>query len=261
MKTCIAINKLEELDISVDKYIIGIKEYNYLPVLEIDEKEIDKYLNKNIIISLNKLYENDELKDLLELLRKLENKVYGIIFDDVCVYNLVKNNDLNINLLWGNIHATCNYNSINEWYKLGVKECIISPDITIEDILEIRKYTKSNLYVNIYGRVNISTSKRKFLSNYFEYINEAKKDNLYYIKNDKTKLPIYERNNNSFILSEVINGLKFYKLLEENEINNVIFNSFGIDNIEKIINTKEDKNNNYLGFFETDSIYKVGDVK
>ncbi len=240
-KICLLPKNEEELNLNVDAFIIGIKDYNVLNTLEIEIEKLDNYLNnRNIYISLNKLFHNNELEKLNNLLKILENKkIKGVIFDDVSIYQLVKENNYNINLIWGNIHQVTSYKSINEWYNLGVKMAITSPDITLNEILEIKNNTKSQLFVPIYGKFEIFSSNRFLVKSYFDYINKNKNDNLYFIDNKliNQKYPIYEDTNGTRIINgSTMNGLEEYILLLKNDIEYVIINSFLIENIKEVVN-------------------------
>lgn len=240
-KICLLPKNKDELNLNVDAFILGIKNYNVLNTLEIELEELDNYLNnRNIYISLNKLFHNNELEKLNDLLKVLENKkIKGVIFDDVSIYQLVKENNYNINLIWGNIHQVTSYKSINEWYHLGVKMAITSPDITLNEILEIKNNTKSQLFVPIYGKFEIFSSNRFLVKSYFDYINKNKNDNLYFIDNKliNQKYPIYEDTNGTHIINgSTMNGLEEYILLLKNDIEYVIINSFLIENIKEVVN-------------------------
>ena len=242
-KICLLPKNEEELNLNVDAFIIGIKNYNVLNTLEIEIEKLDNYLNnRNIYISINKLFHNNELEKLNNLLKILENKkIKGVIFDDVSIYQLVKENNYNINLIWGNIHQVTSYKSINEWYNLGVKMAITSPDITLNEILEIKNNTKSQLFVPIYGKFEIFSSNRFLVKSYFDYINKNKNknDNLYFIDNKliNQKYPIYEDTNGTRIINgSTMNGLEEYILLLKNDIEYVIINSFLIENIKEVVN-------------------------
>lgn len=240
-KICLLPKNEEELNLNVDAFIIGIKDYNVLNTLEIEIEKLDNYLNnRNIYISINKLFHNNELEKLNNLLKILENKkIKGVIFDDVSIYQLVKENNYNINLIWGNIHQVTSYKSINEWNKLGVKMAITSPDITLNEILEIKNNTKSQLFVPIYGKFEIFSSNRFLAKSYFDYINKNKNDNLYFIDNKliNQKYPIYEDTNGTHIINgSTMNGLEEYILLLKNDIEYVIINSFLIENIKEVVN-------------------------
>lgn len=265
-KVCLLPKNIEELDLEVDSIILGIKNYNVLNTLEIELGELDsilnKYPNKEIILSINKLIHNTELEGLYSILKKLESKkITGIIFDDTSIYNYVKENNLNINLIWGNIHQATSYNSINTWYNLGVKESITSPDITLNEIIEIKNNTNAKLFVPLYGMFEIFSSNRFLLNSYFSYINKNKNDNTYFINNKiiDEYYPIYEDKNGTHIINgTIMNGLYEYVKLLENNVEYILINSYMIDNINKVIdNFRSVRNMFYNDNINLDSIDKM----
>ena len=79
--------------------------------------------NKEVYISLNKLYYEKNIKDLTNLLNIISKyNIDGVMFCDVSVYEIVKENNLNINLIWDSYHLGTNYETINFWNKRNVKK-------------------------------------------------------------------------------------------------------------------------------------------
>ena len=282
-KICLLTKNIEELKIDVDSLIIGLKNFNSLNTLELELDDIKNFINinKEIYISINKLISNNEIDELTCILKYFDNKnIKGIIFDDISVYQIVKENNLNINLIWGNIHQTTSYNSINTWYDLGVNKALTSPDITLNEIIEIKNNTNSELFVPLYGMFEIFSSRRFLISSYFDYINQKKEDNLYYINNKiiNENYPIYEDKSGTHIINgTIMNGLDEYVELLNNNVENILINSYMIDNINevvdnfKVVRDMHENNNidiekikelssilgNNKGFLNKETIYKV----
>lgn len=278
-KICLMINKIEEINLNVDSILIGLKNFNSLNLLELDLDSIEEIINntdKEIFISINKLIHNGEIAELKLILKKLEKlKVSGIFFDDISIYNIVKENNLNLNLIWGNSHQATNYNTINSWNKLGVKNSIISPDITLEEILNIKNNTESKLFVPIYGMFEIFSSNRFLVKNYLKYIDKNSDSGFHYINHKilNTYYPIYEDSNGTHIINgNILNGLEEMPKLIENKIDYVLINSYMISNINEVIDSFNDVINgkinninelalklsdNNKGFLYTETIYKV----
>lgn len=249
-KICLLPKSFDEINLSVDAVLIGIKNFNSLNTLEININDLDNIkCGAEIYISLNKIIHNAELDELNNILKILQTKnISGVIFDDISVYQLVNENNYDINLIWGNIHQATSYNTINTWYNLGINSSITSPDITLNEIIDIKKNTKSKLFVPIYGMFEIFSSNRFLLSSYFQYINKSKEDNTYFINNkiiDKN-YPIYEDNNGTHIINgSIMNGLDEYIKILENNIDYVLINSYMIDNIDIVINSFKEVRNMY----------------
>lgn len=251
-KICLLPKNIEELNLDVDSILIGLKHFNSLNTLEVELSLIDEILDKckkDIIISINKVIHDSEIEELKNILSILSTKnIKGIIFDDISVYQLVKENNYNLNLIWGNIHQSTSYNTINTWYNFGVKNSITSPDITLNEIIDIKNNTKSKLFVPIYGMFEIFSSNRFLLNSYFEHIKKDMKDNLYFINNKiiDRNYPIYEDDNGTHIINgAVMNGLDEYIKLLENDIEYILINSYMVDNIKEVIDNFKTVRNMY----------------
>ena len=283
-KICLMPKTIDEINFSVDAIIIGYKNFNSLNVLELDLDEIKKLqedYNKELYISFNQLIHDNKIDLVKNILNELSKiNIDGILFDDLGLLQLVKENDLNLNLIWANTHQVTNYITINSYEKMGITGALLSPDITLSEIIEIKENTKSKLFIPIFGKFEIFSSNRFLLTNYLKYINEKETNKTYYIENNETKYPIYEDNNGTHIINgNILNGLNEYIKLLENNIEYVVINSFDIDNIklvienfnkvknmyeeinidEDIVNSLEQQltDNVNKGFLYTETIYKV----
>jgi len=283
-KICLMPKTLDEINLNVDAIIIGYKNYNSLNVLELDINEIKnirKKYNKELYISFNKLIHDNEINLVEEILCELSKlEINGLLFDDLGVLQLVKEKDIDINLIWSNTHQVTNYSTINSYEKYGIKGAFISPDITLSEIIEIKENTNIKLFVPLFGKFEIFSSNRFLLTNYLKYINENKTNKTYYIENKDTKYPIYEDINGAHIINgNIINGLSEYIELLQKDIDYIIINSYDINNIELVVdsfnkvrdmyinNIADDKEIKLLeqqltkdinkGFLYTETIYKV----
>ena len=282
-KICLMVNNVNDLKTNVDSFIIGLKNYNSLNIKEFDINEIKNIkCSKELIISINKVIHNNEIDNLIDILKQLEG--FKIIFDDFSIIQIVKDYKLNIDLIWGNLRATTSYNSINEINKYGVNYSILSPDITIDEMFEIKNNTSVKLFLPVYGKFNIFSSNRFLITNYLKYIGKEKKDTKYKIGNKELYYDIYEDNNGTHIVnSKCTNGIIDYKNILDNNIDYILINSYDINyDINELINsfitirnlyyqdlldlkTLVKFHNNYTnintdsGFLHKKSIYKVGD--
>lgn len=191
LKLLIKLNslELEKYLEYTNSFIIGLENYsvNYYEA-SVDEikKILEKYPNIELFVSMNKNIFNADLEDLQHKLRILDKlKIKGIMFYDISILSLVNNMHLNIPLVIHQEHMITNYNICNYYAEKGVKYAYLSTDITTDEIIEIRKKTKINLIVFIAGNVIITHSKRKLLTNYYQYLasKEEKNKNLNKLKN------------------------------------------------------------------------------
>ncbi len=283
-KICLLPKTINEINLDADAIIVGYKDFNSLNVLELDIDEIKKLrkeYNKELYISFNQLIHDDKIELVENILKELnELDINGLLFDDLGILQIVKEKKLNINLIWSNTHQVTNYTTINYYKTCGVVGALISPDITLSEILEIKKNTNVKLFVPIFGKFEIFSSNRFLLSNYLKYIKEKETDKTHYIENNNIKYSIYEDNNGTHIINgNILNGLNEYVMLLENSIDYVVLNSYDIDNIELVIDNfnkvrkmYEENNIDYSivntleqqltddvnkGFLYTETIYKV----
>ena len=263
----------------VEGFILGIKDLSInLPCyfsLEEIAKIIKDLKGKDIFISLNKNMHNSDLNLLEEVLTELNKlNIKGIIYYDASIVNIAKKLNLNIDLVWGQEHMTTNYLTINYWYDFGAKYTLISPDITLDEILEISKSTKSKLLVPIFGYMPIFTSYRHIVDNYLKTFNIDDKSAKYLIEKEGKSYPIVDDNNGTSVYSSnILNGIEEYS--ELNNIDYVVLNSYNISDkdfnvVIDLFNSVNSENKNLYyekinemfknadkGFLLKETIYKV----
>ena len=226
-------------DNNINGFVIGIKDYseNFNSYINEDNlnKVIDK-LNKNnykSYIMLNKMYFNDQIPALKQLIKNINNlDIEAIIFQDIAVFNIVKENNYNINLIYSSKMIT-NSKSINFYEKRGLYGYMTTPQITIDEFIKIRKNTKSNAFIKLFGYTNMATSSRNLITNYFNNFNikkDSKKKYYMYEKITNEYYPIIEEDNTNFFSSKALNGLLEYKKLINNNIDFTVYlDDFMID--------------------------------
>ena len=213
---------------NIDGFIIGLEKYsenfNYL-AKKSKLEGICKTLsdnNKKIYIALNKLYFNnqiEELKDIIRFIAKLN--IDGLIFSDMCVLNIVKEENLNINLMWYS-KLTTNSMTMKFLEKRGVSGFIISPEITLDEQIEISKKVSSPCSIKLFGYNIMAVSSRSLISNYFKFCNIDKQTcKKYYIKekNSEEYYQLLENGNTTFLSGKILNGLLEYKRLIDEKVN------------------------------------------
>ncbi len=239
--------------------IIGIKDLStYNLELEIEEViNISNSTDKKIIIAMNKMIHNKDIDKVKEVLNKIKNtNISSILFYDVGIIKLAKDMHIDKELIIRQEHLNASINSNNFYYNNNVNSTYITSDITKDEILDIKRNTKLNIYYTVYGNLQIFYSRRKLLSSYFEYIKMNMKDNTYYIYDNDKKYTIVEKSYGTIIYSPKVNLINHISLL--NDINLVIDLSLqkDINIIDKFINNEKEENT-YEGFFNTKTIYKV----
>lgn len=277
------------LEHNINGFFLGIENLsinfnNYLKEDRLENVIFElKKRDKEVYVSLNKLYYEKDIKKITSFLKKIEKyNIDGVIFCDVSIYNIVKENNLNINLIWDSFHLGTNYETVNFWNKRGVKKAILSSEITLKEIIDINNNTSSAIGIILYGYLNMVTSSRSLLTNYFKYTSKEKNEEKYFIDINDLKYPIKEENGETNIFSsKVLNGIKYFPKIIENNIDFIILNDYMIEpnrfynvveafmalknapddkefvkKLEKVVDVNTyDKT--YTGFLNKKTIYKV----
>jgi putative protease len=228
-------NNINELPLYQEKgintFIIGLEDYciNYPSVsLEDIKKLSSKY---SLFISVNKNIFNSELADLKEKLIELsELTIEGVLFYDLGILNLVKENNIKLNLVWHQTHMVTNYNTCNYYYDKKVNYGFLANEITLEEILEIKKKTKMKLMVEVFGYPIMSHSRRMLLTNYFKAVKEEKENRLYHLKENENEYLLKENNHGASILyGKLINGTKPLFDLIKNKMDYLVLDMQEVD--------------------------------
>jgi putative protease len=266
-KILLKINDVKELSYEADGYILGIDKYSFLfgKTFNIDEiKKIkDDLKKKEIFVSFNRVIFNDELEDYKMKLKEVDDLgINGIIVGDIAALTY----DIKTNVILDQMHLNNSFYAINHYYNNGVYGTVLTNDITLSEINDIKKNTKSTLFKQVFGYPHLSTSKRKLISNYKEYFNINDTSSIYEIseKNSNNIYKIIEDNFGTHILGDkVLNLLSF-----DIDVDYKIVDGFMLGDVKKVleifINNKKDKNdwindtyNANYGFINKETIYRV----
>jgi putative protease len=228
MKLLVMPNELSSLEYFKDSsgFIIGIKGFSWFVPLEVTIEELRELVpkvreaGKQIFISLNKLMYNQDIPLLKEYLLVIEElSIDGIMYDDLSVLNLSKTLSLHTPLIWFGVHSFTSFYTANYWYDKGIKYGVLSTEITLDHIKEIKHNTNMSLMMYGYGHLPMFVSSRPLLSSYFKYIDSKKEDKFYYMYEEarKESYPTYEADNGTIILSSnVINTIKELPEIKDN---------------------------------------------
>lgn len=266
-KILLKINDVKELSYEADGYILGIDKYSFLfgKTFNIDEiKKIkDALKKKEIFVSFNRVIFNDELEDYKMKLKEVDDLgINGILVGDIAALTY----DIKTNVILDQMHLNNSFYAINHYYNNGVYGTVLTNDITLSEINDIKKNTKSTLFKQVFGYPHLSTSKRKLISNYKEYFNINDASSIYEIseKNSNNIYKIIEDNFGTHILGDkVLNLLSF-----DIDVDYKIVDGFMLGDVKKVLeifmNNKKDKNdwindtyNANYGFINKETIYRV----
>ena len=243
----------------ISELIIGIKNLSiYDFELDIDSIiEINNSTDINITIAINKMIHNSDLEYVREVLLKVKNTSINILFNDLGVFNIIKELELDNKLIIYGEHLNLSIGSNSFYKERGVSSTYISSDITYKEINSIKENTNMEVYYTVYGYLPIFYSRRSLLTNYFKYINKDKNSDTYYIYDKDDKYMVKEKEYGTIIYSPLINLIN--ELDKIKNIDNLVIDLSYIDDISVIDkfmnNDKED--NTYIGFFDKETIFKL----
>lgn len=266
-------NYLEYLDNGLDGIILPLENFSvdYFKYYSIsDIRECRKSTDKLLYVVINKMIFNNELDDLLSMLKELESiKVDGVFFYDLAVLNLVKENKININLIYNGTHMVTNSDTINLYYDLGVKGAYLSNEITKDEVINIRGNTKGDLFILLLGNPVVAMSRRSLLTSYFANKNKSKNE-IITIKEPKSGqefLVKEDSNGTTFFYNRRLNLSNVYKELVDFSINYGIIEQgdYSSDEYKELINAFVNFDKQKIdelaghnrGFLYRETIYKV----
>ncbi len=173
---------------------------------------------------INRLLDTSAINNLKELLKKIPPNIKGIVFEDLGVYELIK--DFKIAKILYATHANCSYQTINCYLKY-VDSLIISPDIPKEEIKKI--IAKSNKPLIGYGMGHLPCmySRRTLISNYGKHFNYPVSQVLN-LKESVTHIPFFAVENE---YGTVIYDDKVYlaNFLKDEKLMSIFINPLFID--------------------------------
>lgn len=278
MKILIKATKNIEEYQNIDGLILPLKDYStdYESDYTLEEIiEIRKNTNKEIFIVMNRMIFNKDIKELKEVLKKIENlKITGIFFYDIAFLQLKQEMNLKTDLVWNATHMTTNYKTCNYYYEKKVKYAYLSNEITLKEILEIKEKSKIIPMITMISYPTVATSNRKLITNYHKMHNLEEKKNLE-IEEKVTKekyLVTENKFGTTFKYGKILNNIEALEKLKEVDFPYLILIEDGIDHstFQRILtiidqNRKKSKKvdeiysliGNNTGFLNKETIYKV----
>lgn len=154
--------------VGVSAFLFALKDYaigyNTFSLEEINKVDVsNKYILLNRILDCNDVI---KLKNMLQGL----GDVKGIVYEDIAVYQLVKELGLNIEMICFQNHFGTNSNFVNFWLD-RVDSVFVCNELTYDEIRSITSKTKKSVCVHLYGHNQVMYSRRLLLSNWSEEFN------------------------------------------------------------------------------------------
>lgn len=155
----------------IDTWFLNIKNLSYSHFNNFSCEEIDEIIkneNKCFILNLEKLYSEEELDNVKQIIQKYKiNKNIAFSYSDMGVYQL---------LIDENVSRTIYHSStmITNIFDLKIvlsenEDIIMGKEISFDELLEIDQKLPKKISIDAFGKFPIFYSKRKLLSTYFKY--------------------------------------------------------------------------------------------
>lgn len=234
---------------ALEGYCVGYNTYSL--------EEINKIKVSNKYVLINRVLESKDIDELREKLPKLN--VDGIVFEDVGLFNLIKELRMNVKTILFQNHFNTNSFSVNFWMD-RVDSVVISNELTYSEIKKIVNNSKKSVVLNLYGYNQVMYSRRLLLSNWSEEFNIPYKDkNIIEDIATHVRFRAFENEYGTVMYSDkIFNGKELL------DLDNVLYfyvNSMMIDhndliNYLKDVNRDRNKNEDD-GFLNKPTIYKL----
>lgn len=256
-KILINIENLEDIEkykkIGINNFLFAVSDFSigYKSFKLSDLKDLDckKYL------LINRIFNNEDCDKFIKIVPEL-NDFDGIIFEDIAVYNMLKNTG--IKLIWNQSHFATNYSSINYWLD-NVDSAVISNELTKDEVIEILNKTNKKLVLNVFGKNPIMYSRRTLLSNFNINFNLPENREMILRENiTMNEFLVKESDKGTFVLNNnFFNLISFINEFDDGKILYYLIYTNGLNSndIVEYLNGKMDNCDD--GFMNRKTIYKL----
>ncbi|SCS26030.1 peptidase U32 family protein [Staphylococcus caeli] len=199
-----------------DAFVIGEQKFGLRLAGEFDKQAMQQAVElihrngKKAYAAVNGIFHNYHLNALEAYIGFLhEVKVDRIIFGDPAVVMFVKDQTNPIPLNWDAEALVTNHFQCNYWGKKGAQRAQLARELSLEEIINIKKHANVEIEVQVHGMTCMFQSKRMLLGNYYTFqerqmkIERNKEANelLLYDEERDNKYPVYEDYNGTHIMS------------------------------------------------------------
>lgn len=249
-----------------DAFVIGEQKFGLRLAGEfnrealIEAVELIHKHGKKAYVAVNGIFHNyhlNALKSYIDFLHKV--KVDRIIFGDPAVVMYVNEQENPIPLNWDAEALVTNYFQCNYWGEKGAQRAQLARELSLDEILNIKKHADVEIEVQVHGMTCMFQSKRMLLGNYFTFQerqmkihrNKVANELLLYDEERDNKYPVFEDYNGTHIMSP--NDICLIEELEQLLAANI--DAFKIDGIlqtEEYINVCTEQYREAIDLFNED---------
>ena len=235
---------------ALEDYCVG---YETLPIEEI--KKIDV---SNKYILLNRILDCNDIDYLEEIISSFEG-IKGLVFEDVGVYQMVKEKNLSFELILFQNHFATNINSVSFWLN-RVDSILLGNELTLEEIESISRSVPKKVCLHLFGYNQVMYSKRRLLTNWSEEFSiPYESQNLLEDRATHVRFRVYENKHGTVMYSDKIyNGNVLFnnKSIYYYYVNPMLIEHETIKDFLRNIKNYENENCD-TGFLYKETIYKL----
>lgn len=258
-KLLVRINKIEEIELykkeGIENFLFPLCSFS-IGYNTFNLEELSK-LDCHVYLLINRVFDNKAVEEF-KLIKEKLNFVSGIIYEDIAVYQILKNSD--INLIWNQAHFAVNYHSINFWLD-RVSSCVISNELEQSEVNNILNNVSKKVILPVLG-LNMAMYSRRYLISYYSQTFGKDVKEKAIIKNNNVEFLAKENEFGTVLFfNKYFNLLKELKNMRDEKILYYYINPNELEasDIIDILNGKEIDYDNT--FYHEKTVFKVGDLK
>ena len=155
----------------VPKFSLRVRENDFTVDKLAEAIEYAHGINKKIYLTMNIFPHNRKIQSFKKMLARVaEMNPDGLIMADPGMILLARESHPELNIHLSTQANTINWESIRFWQKIGVKRIILSREVNLDEIREIKQHVPDiELESFVHGAICIAYSGRCLLSNYFTH--------------------------------------------------------------------------------------------
>ncbi len=204
------------IDAGADAINIGGEEYglrmpgNFTLEMIGQATELAHSHGVKVYVSMNALLHNDHLHQLESYIKTLaEFKVDAIVYGDPAILLTASQLAPEIKLHWNTETTSTNYTTVNYWAKKGATRAVLARELSLEEVIDVKKHVQIEVQAQIHGLTCIFHSKRTLVSSYLDHIThqeekKASKESNLFLREHKRpdeKYPVFEDIHGTHIMS------------------------------------------------------------
>lgn len=255
------INEIEEYKkVGITTFLFPLHEFCVGYENEFTKDEIANVKEENKYLLINRVLDCHAVDLLYEILKDIKN-IKGIIFEDIALYNIVKNLGLKLELIYFPNHFNTNVKTVNFFLNL-VDSVFISNELTKDEVKFITENACKEVVLQVFGYNQAMYSRRMLLTNFSkEFEVPLHNPNTLIEKVSKISFKAIENKYGTVLYSgQIFNGLELLNLsnVKYFYINTTFLSLKDITNIINKVNPELRMDN---GFLEKETIYKLKEVE